>query len=127
MALDFRKPMLARAEEMGLDTGWADEHDARRPRNAVLWHMPRESYERVMHMEACYQCLATFPARPMRENLGIWKQAERQGWNHVRPLAVAHRLIKEGRCPVCCAPINPDALGHNDLGENPLNKRSDDE
>lgn len=127
MALDYRKPVIARAEEMARETGWADEHDARRPRHAILWHMPQETYDRVINMEVCYQCLTAFPARPMRENMSTWKEAERAGFRHVRPTAVAHRLIREGRCPVCAAPINPEALGYNDLGDNPLNKRSDDE
>jgi hypothetical protein len=121
MPLDWRKHMTgARAEDMTQEVeGGFQERDPRDSRHAILWHLGEEEYGRVMRMEACYQCLTTFPARPMRENLWIWVEAEKAGYNHIRPLAVAHRLIREGCCPLCAAPINAEALGHNDLGENP--------
>jgi len=121
-AIDWRKHITdARAEDMTEEVeGGILERDPRQARHGVLWHLGHEAYGRVQRMEACYQCLTVFPARPMRENLGVWIEAERAGYNHIRPLAVAHRLIREGRCPLCAAPINAEALGQNDMGENPL-------
>jgi hypothetical protein len=119
--VDWRKPMVARAEEISGTSGV--ELDGR-PRRALLWHMSEESYKRVMAMEACYACITAFPARPMALTLGIW---QRSGFNHVRPKQVAERLIKEEKCPVCCAPINGEILAWHDAGPNPLNDRSDDE
>lgn len=91
-----------------------------RNQHAILWHLGDEEYKRVHRMEACYQCLTTFPAPPSRDNMRFWVEAEKAGYSHIRPKAVAHRLIREGRCPLCAAPINAEALGHNDMGENPM-------
>lgn len=118
--VDWRKPMLAaRAEDMTQEVeGGIQERDPRDARHAILWHLGKEEYERVQRMEACYQCLTTFPATPSRANMRFWEEAEKAGYNHIRPKAVAHRLIREGRCPLCAAPINAEALGHNDMGVN---------
>jgi hypothetical protein len=121
--IDWREPMIARAEEM---TQEVDGVTDPRLRYAILWHLSARDYGRIQRLEACYQCLATFPARPCKANMKLWQEAERAGWRHVRPTAVAHRLIREERCPCCGAPINRDALGLSDMGENPLNNRSDD-
>lgn len=91
-----------------------------RNQHAILWHLGQEEYDRVQRMEACYQCLTTFPAPPSRANLRFWVEAEKAGYTHIRPLAVAHRLIREGKCPLCCCEISSAALGHNDMGENPM-------
>ena len=119
--MDWRKPLLARAEEVQQNAA----PDARDPRGrrGILWHMPQESYDRVFSMNACYQCLTAFPIRPMDITLEAWR---RSGFNHVRPIVVAERLIREGKCPVCQAEISPEALEMHDLGENPLNKRPRD-
>ena len=116
--VDWRKHMKARSEDVVIEGG--PEGPGRRM--GMRWHMDRESYQRVMDMQACYNCLTAFPARPMASNLAIWKQS---GFNHVRPAAVAHRLIREERCPVCSVHIGPEALGLHDEGENPLNSRDD--
>lgn len=119
---DYRKPMVARSEDVLVEGAPDEERGA--PRRGIRWHMNAESYQRVMDMQACYNCLTSFPATPHAMNVGVWKTS---GFNHVRPAAVANRLIREGRCPVCCVPINAEALGIQDEGDNPLNKRNDDE
>jgi hypothetical protein len=119
--IDWRKPITdARAEDMTQEVeGGIQERDPRHARHAIMWHLGHEAYGRVQRMEACYQCLTTFPARPSALTMRLWIEAEKSGYNHIRPLAVAHRLIREGRCPLCAAPINPEALGINDHGVNP--------
>lgn len=123
--IDWRKPMKgARAEDMTHEVdGQLEEHDPRLGRrHAILWHLGAEEYGRVQRMEACYQCITTFPARPSAANMRFWVEAEKAGYTHIRPNAVAHRLIREGKCPLCAAPINPEALGHNDMGENEMER-----
>lgn len=120
---DWRKPMVARAEELTQEIdGVADG----RVRHAILWHLSEDAYERVIRMEACYHCLTSFPARPNKQNIWLWEEAEKQGWRHVRAKAVAHRLIREGRCPTCGYEISSAALEANDAGENPLLNRPDE-
>jgi hypothetical protein len=118
--IDWRKPMLhARSEDLTQEIdGIQDDRNA----HAIQWHLGAEEYERVQRMEACYQCLTTFPAPPSRENMRYWVEAEKAGYTHIRGKAVAHRLIREGRCPLCCCEISAAALGHNDMGENPMER-----
>lgn len=116
--IDYRKPMRVRSEDVVVEGG----PDGSGPHRGVRWHMTTESYDRVMAMLACYNCVTTFPARPMKETLAIWKMSD---FKHVRPTAVVNRLICEGRCPVCAVPINPEAIGIHGEGENPLNDRDD--
>lgn len=119
--IDFRKPMKARAEETVQESGLtADATPAYR--RGLRWHLDPESHKRIMDMMACWQCITTFPARPIASNVGIW---DTSGFNHVRPRAVANRLIRAGCCPVCAAEISPEMLGIHDEGENPLNDRDD--
>lgn len=119
--VDWRKPMLgARAEDMTqeVEGGW-QERDPRQARHGILWHLGHEEYARVQRMEACYQCLTTFPAPPSRANMRFWEEAEKAGYSHIRPKAVAHRLIREEKCPLCGVPITREAVDLNLLGENP--------
>lgn len=116
--IDYRKPMRVRSEDVLIEGG----PDGSGPSRGIRWHMTTESYDRVMAMMACYNCVTTFPARPTKDTLAIWEMSD---FKHVRPKAVVHRLIREGRCPVCAVPINPEALGIHDEGENPLNNRDD--
>lgn len=119
--IDWRVPMKdARAEDMTEEVeGGVQERDPRQARHGILWHLGAQAYGRVQRLEACYQCLTTFPAPPSRANMRFWEEAERAGYTHIRPLAVAHRLIRERCCPLCAAPITPEALNLNDMGENP--------
>lgn len=112
--IDYRKPMRVRSEDVLIEGG----PEGSAPSRGIRWHMTTESYDRVMDMQACYNCVTAFPARPMAENLAIWEMSD---FKHVRPKAVVNRLIREGRCPVCAVPINPEAIGLHGEGENPLN------
>lgn len=120
--IDYRKHMVARSEDVLVEGGPDGERGV--PHRGIRWHMNAESYKRVMDMMACWNCLTGFPARPCSMNLGVWKSS---GFNHVRPPAVASRLIREGRCPVCSVEISAEALGIQDEGDNPLNSRRDDD
>lgn len=126
--IDWRKPIIARAEEMTATVdGALDEHDARRERQAIRWHLGEEAFDRVKRLEACYNCLTCFPARPMKMFMPLWVEAEKAGFQQVKPKAIAHRLIREERCPICGVPISNEAVAYGNEGANPLNDRSDDE
>lgn len=116
--------MVARAEEVAATVdGALDEHDARRERQAIRWHLGERDFDRVKRLEACYNCLTCFPARPAKMFMPLWVEAEKSGFRHVKPIAVAHRLIREERCPVCGVPISDAAVAYGNEGENPLNHR----
>lgn len=121
-AVDWRAPVNARAEEVAF-MGSPDESSPEKARRGILWHLGPETYARVMAMQVCWNCLTSFPARPMALTIGIW---DRSGFVHVRPKAVVHRLLRECKCPVCASEITPEMLGIQDKGENPLNKRGND-
>lgn len=119
--IDYRKPMKARSEEVTF-MGGPDENEKSEHRLRIRWHLDQESYDRIFSMNACWNCITAFPARPMELTLGIWR---RSGFVHVRPKVVAERLIREGKCPVCASEISPEMLAIHDEGQNPLNDRKD--
>lgn len=119
--IDHRKPMMARAEETLVQTGLTTA-DAPMARRGIRWHLNTESMQRIRDLMACWQCLATFPARPCAMNVAMFKD-----YKHCRPAAVANRLIRAGCCPVCGAEISSGMFETQDEGDNPLNNRSDDD
>lgn len=105
-AVDWRKPIIAPAEE----TYWlepAEDGSRGEARRAIRFHLSEESYGRVQRMEACPMCLTGFPAPPRKENWRIWKTS---GFGWIHSLADSKRLICESRCPICKSEITPEML-----------------
>lgn len=105
LRVDWRKPIAAVAEE----TYWTEpsEDGSDQPRRAIRWHVSEEGLGRIRRMEACWDCLTGFPARPCKENWRIWRDS---GFNWLHSISDSRKLVYAGRCPFCKSEISPEML-----------------
>jgi hypothetical protein len=103
--IDWRTPLHAQAEE----TYWTDvsEDGSDQPRRAIRWHVSEEGLGRIMRMEACWDCLAGFPAPPRPDTWATWLTS---GFNFVHSIADSKRLVRNRQCPLCKAEITSEML-----------------
>lgn len=77
--------------------------------SGIFWNVQeQDDFDRIRNGLACGNCLTPFPARPDKATEFMFKGAMK--WPEPGGEVAALSKVREGRCPICGFPVNPEAF-----------------